>query len=482
MRITAIKWIETSCLLVFTLVAAAQNVGIGTNAPLQKLHVNGSTFISDKLSIGIDSGRATFDVKGTVLFRGEHNNAFTPVSTTAVEFATGHPTYIPGAPDVAIGDIAFSYGGPGGGYRHFISTSHNPEQGNNNYNSISFYINNSYSATGSQKPGIGNQLAMTLTNTGLAIGSGLPQAKLYVNGHTLLSGKTQVGNITNNTIGYATAHFEVSGAAMFKGGNNYLPTYYPRAGVEFVFGRNAIGVLVNGYQNPDIAFNYGDQYGGFRHYITTRHENASNTAGNAFDFYVNNVSDREGSYEPGAGNKLALSITGAGIGIGKSNPAKPIDIAGDGEISGEFFAKKAVRTDTLLSVNRLNILTNTRVGGKLSVSDTLFATIIAQESVQPAALQNGWVNHGGGFADAGYWKDREGVVHLQGLIRSGTTDLSTVLFTLPPAYRPSARHIFMVLSNNSPTRIDVLGNGDVLLSNTASNQWLSLSGIYFRAN
>ncbi|MBL7749644.1 MAG: hypothetical protein JNM19_19555, partial [Chitinophagaceae bacterium] len=41
--------------------------------------------------------------------------------------------------------------------------------------------------------------------------------------------------------------------------------------------------------------------------------------------------------------------------------------------------------------------------------------VLTQEAVQAPVLLNGWTNHGGGFANAGYWKDKEGMVHIQGL-------------------------------------------------------------------
>ena len=108
--------------------------------------------------------------------------------------------------------------------------------------------------------------------------------------------------------------------------------------------------------------------------------------------------------------------------------------------------------------------------------------VLAQDAVQAPALLNGWVNHGGGFANAGFWKDREGMVHIQGLIRNGTTATSTILFMLPVGYRPTARLLFTVNANNVFGRVDVLPSGEVMIATIASNAFLSLDGILFRTN
>ena len=109
---------------------------------------------------------------------------------------------------------------------------------------------------------------------------------------------------------------------------------------------------------------------------------------------------------------------------------------------------------------------------------------IVNESYQIPTLLNGWVNYDNTYTHAGYYKDKEGRVHLKGLIKNGTTTFGTILFTLPSGYRPttSGRHMFPALTNPSESgRIDVDVNGNVLFIE-GSNMWLSLSGISFRAD
>lgn len=99
-------------------------------------------------------------------------------------------------------------------------------------------------------------------------------------------------------------------------------------------------------------------------------------------------------------------------------------------------------------------------------------------SLTAPTLSNSWVDYGGAFEGAGYYKDSDGTVYLQGLIKDGTATNGTVLFTLPSGYRPSRRLAFAVASNNTVARVDVFANGEVQII-SGSNTWLSLTGISF---
>jgi hypothetical protein len=108
---------------------------------------------------------------------------------------------------------------------------------------------------------------------------------------------------------------------------------------------------------------------------------------------------------------------------------------------------------------------------------------ITQQTAQNAALLNGWSNFGGTYTTAGYWKDKEGLVHLRGLIAGGNTANGTILLNLPAGYRPTAgRIMFTVLNNNTTGRIDINTSGDVIVEVLSSNVWLNLTGIYFRTD
>jgi hypothetical protein len=78
------------------------------------------------------------------------------------------------------------------------------------------------------------------------------------------------------------------------------------------------------------------------------------------------------------------------------------------------------------------------------------------------AFQNGWVNFGGVYSPVSFRKDSAGVVHIQGLVKSGT--LGTTIFTLPGGYRPSIQLLNAVLTSDALGRLDILTDGSVLES------------------
>lgn len=126
--------------------------------------------------------------------------------------------------------------------------------------------------------------------------------------------------------------------------------------------------------------------------------------------------------------------------------------------------------------------------GKVSESDRMEIALdieltgeLIQEAKQTPSLQNGWVNYGTAYESASYWKDTCGVVHLAGLIKSGTTTAETVIFNLPLGYRPRAPEKFFSVSLNAICVIDIYSSGDVAIKTGANSGWLSLSGISFKA-
>jgi hypothetical protein len=96
-------------------------------------------------------------------------------------------------------------------------------------------------------------------------------------------------------------------------------------------------------------------------------------------------------------------------------------------------------------------------------------------------LQNSWVFYGGRFSTPQYIKGSDGIVHLKGLIGSGTTTSGTVVTTLPVGYRPSQRLLYATLSAGAFCRFDILPTGEVEIIGTASNVWISLDNFHFVA-
>ena len=104
-------------------------------------------------------------------------------------------------------------------------------------------------------------------------------------------------------------------------------------------------------------------------------------------------------------------------------------------------------------------------------------TSLQQEDWQTPTFQSGWVNYGGVFNPAGYFKDSLGIIHLRGLVKNG----SGTIFTLPAGYRPAGRELHAVATYPEEMgRIDVLTDGQVFMQK-GSNAWISLDGITFRA-
>lgn len=93
-------------------------------------------------------------------------------------------------------------------------------------------------------------------------------------------------------------------------------------------------------------------------------------------------------------------------------------------------------------------------------------------------LINAWANFGGTRNPAGYYKDPFGVVHLRGLIASGTIGLTA--FTLPAGYRPTNNELMIALSNGAVGAVDINSNGNVTPS-LGNNAYVSLDGLTFRA-
>ncbi|MFC1781953.1 hypothetical protein ACFL02_00015 [Planctomycetota bacterium] len=106
-------------------------------------------------------------------------------------------------------------------------------------------------------------------------------------------------------------------------------------------------------------------------------------------------------------------------------------------------------------------------------------TMLEQQSWQTPVFQNSWANYGVGYNLAGYFLDSQGVVHLRGLVTSGTIGLS--IFTLPAGYRPEFREMHAAVTNpNVMARVDIYANGQVV-AETGNNFFVSLDGITFRA-
>jgi hypothetical protein len=102
---------------------------------------------------------------------------------------------------------------------------------------------------------------------------------------------------------------------------------------------------------------------------------------------------------------------------------------------------------------------------------------------EPAFL-NGFTNLTAGWASASFYKDREGRVHLRGLLATGMVTAPAQIFTLPEGYRPCEAPgggdlLFPSHSGTQIARIDITIFGEVSAHNFPSGTHLSLNGISF---
>lgn len=150
------------------------------------------------------------------------------------------------------------------------------------------------------------------------------------------------------------------------------------------------------------------------------------------------------------------------------------------------FHNMATRTNAFAGIG---ITTTPSVVAKLPITNTYYSlnTIYLPSAVSTTwtnlTLQNSWVSYGGTYAAPSYTKTSDGVVHLRGLMKSGTVTQSgwTVLSNLPAGFRPKNRMIFTGYGTDAQSRIDVLAGGNIEIQGTTLNSWQSLDGIMFVA-
>lgn len=92
------------------------------------------------------------------------------------------------------------------------------------------------------------------------------------------------------------------------------------------------------------------------------------------------------------------------------------------------------------------------------------------------SFASGWKSAAGGLPPISFYKDREGIVHLEGsAVASGATNL---MFTLPEGYRPDGQLYFAAVGNaGALTWVGISATGNVLSGDTSL---VHLDGITFR--
>jgi hypothetical protein len=103
--------------------------------------------------------------------------------------------------------------------------------------------------------------------------------------------------------------------------------------------------------------------------------------------------------------------------------------------------------------------------------------IITPAATAVSVFSNLWSNFGAPYGNASYWLDAHGVVHLEGVIKSGT--MTATAFTLPAGFRPISQADFPMANNGAVGEVLVKTDGTVVPF-TGTNGFVSLSGITFR--
>lgn len=127
-------------------------------------------------------------------------------------------------------------------------------------------------------------------------------------------------------------------------------------------------------------------------------------------------------------------------------------------------------------------ITATDVQLAISQLDAQKQSLLTIPAIQLPSLNSPWINYGGGYLGAQYYKTTEGVVVLEGLIQapSGSGTSGITLFTLLPGFRPSGTLMFGPWSGGGSCRIDVTADGHVIMQ-SGNTAFTSLSGITFIA-
>jgi hypothetical protein len=156
---------------------------------------------------------------------------------------------------------------------------------------------------------------------------------------------------------------------------------------------------------------------------------------------------------------LRVNVDG-NVGIGTSSPGQRLTVIG------------GIRADSVL-------VTRIRFDDGSSLSSTSITTFT------PTFEPDWSIFTQGGFAEARYYKDLSGIVHLEGLVWYQGSSSPSTAFYLPAGYRPNASHVALALNlqNSQPVQVVINPDGAVrifpLSGGTIAQALVSLTGVQF---
>ncbi len=423
------------------------NVGIGTTAPQQKLDISGNARISGNQTIvgnlGINSNNS---ISRFQLFEGGTNS------------------------------ILALFEGEGG--LRSIDVTNGVHQLSMGADLIYGYVQTSTPSDFAIRTGGGEKVMIKHATGNVGIGTNNPQEKLEITGNAKLSGNLGI-NSSN-----AIARFQ-----MFESTSNSILALFAATGgsrsIKVSNGTHQAAMgsdSIQGFIQTSSASDFAIRTGG-----TTRmffqHSTGNvgiGTASPSMPLSLKaNGSNNLMQYNSSAnvplwhwwmpGNDLVLTESGVqdfrltikkttgNIGIGTANPVAKLEVNGNSIFAGTM-----------------------QVNADMTIIGSLDVINIDQPGLSGVTFNANFSNYGGVYENVTYYMDKEGRVHLSGLVSITGTQSGTI-FTLPAGNRPQGQITFLVMGGTGPSRVDVHASGSVSIA-TPVTGWISMNGISFRAS
>lgn len=184
---------------------------------------------------------------------------------------------------------------------------------------------------------IGSSSKFAVANNGnIGVGVGAPDFKLHIidASNTGLRVQTETAGGTVASFG-GVGDFQID-APFFPGGRLTV-TENSRVGIgtSGPEGMLEIAAGADGDSAGDLrALALAYRFGGFRHWIRTRHNAFLSGTGNAIDIFVNNSAVAEGSSAPGVGSTHVMTLDSGKVGIATMTPDRTLTVNGTADKPG----------------------------------------------------------------------------------------------------------------------------------------------------
>jgi hypothetical protein len=166
-----------------------------------------------------------------------------------------------------------------------------------------------------------------------------------------------------------------------------------------------------------------------------------------------------------SGGRMIIKENG-NVGIGTNNPATKLDLNGNLNVTGNAQI-----------TNNLTVNTNAQVTGSLQVG-----SIITDTKTQ-LSLINNWIS-ASGYELAYAYRDKENRVWLGGAASRSTATNDNILAVLPAQFRPASPKSLIFYSNNSSGNytLFISTNGEMRVLGPNIFTWVYLDGLSFRVD